>query len=309
MRKKQVWIFVFMVLSLFFLVRQPHTVRADPLSENGSHKSSLLHIFTRQKPVPVGEHGRHVCREVKFIAGNDGTWFSPDDVVYNYFIYEFDNSGRTVRKKTYTSGRDREGFTADDQLQEYAVYTYDEKMRLIKETAYNGKGADKSWFTPDDIQAYFYLYDYDLLGEQDSAVKYRNNGESSGCVTFEHNLKEQLVKDAFYRHDKREVQCFQARGKLEKYHIFEYNNEGQLIRAVEYNDRGRDRQWFTPDDGICAYKVCSYDSQGFQSLTKKYIGKGADNRWFTGDDIMQYYVAYSYIEITAKDKALHAPVS
>ena len=65
-------------------------------------------------------------KEVKFVAGPDKQWFTPDDQIYQYYLAEYDDLGRMIKKIGYK----------DDQPQEYWVYKYNVQNRPVEEIYY-----------------------------------------------------------------------------------------------------------------------------------------------------------------------------
>ncbi|MFH0838725.1 MAG: hypothetical protein V1893_00880 [Candidatus Omnitrophota bacterium] len=290
---------IFLLFGAFILLAKP-VYRATAASNIDLEDSSILKVFVRPKPDAI-KQGIRLLKEVKYVVGKDNKWFTDDDAIYHYFVYEYDDNGGTTKKMTYTIGPDGIGFTSDDELQEYQAYEYDTIGKLIKEVSYAGKGADNIWFTPDDKEAYYYMYEYSILGSEVKATRYTADNKLERFTAFEHNLSGQLIRDIEYKHKGPDNICFTSDDELEKYHRFEYGEQGRLTRTMEYNEAskgmGSDGKWFTDDDNIFATKVCSYTKDGLLEITRKYIGKGQDNKWFTDDDILQYYIKYVYIEV------------
>lgn len=247
-------------------------------------------------PIP-----KRMFKDVGYVAGEDGEWFTEDDVIYHYYTYEFDSKGLIVKKKRYKIGADDTGFTADDVLQDYQNYKYDSREQTIKEVSYNGKGADNRWFTSDDVENYYLAYKYDSSGNKAKTVKYIEDvveGYMTLAFDFSRRDDGNVVEDAEYNGPGKDSQWFTSDDVLKKYHRFKYDGDGKLTRAMEYhtehNGAGADNRWFTSDDVISATKNYLYSGDGTLIKAIKYIGNGSDNTWFTDDDTIQYYTIYNY---------------
>jgi hypothetical protein len=244
--------------------------------------------------------GGRPVKEVKYVAGKDGVWFSADDEVYHYFTAAYDAGGNMLTKICYTVGSDKTGFTTDDPVQNYMSYEYDADGRLNRETYYTASGADNTWLTADDAQGYYVLPEYDIQGNRISMIRYNPQREIIRVITYTYGPAGKIM-DVEYKSAGKDGQWFSGDDEIEKYHRFEYDRQGRMIRAREYHAEqkgpGADGRWFTPDDVVSSTKVFLYKRDNRVSQTKKYIGSGADRRWFTKDDVLQYYTKREYSPI------------
>lgn len=226
----------------------------------------------------AGETGPHVDRDIRFIAGPDGAWFTQDDAICNYYLKRFDAAGLLRERSFYLPGPDRAAFTADDIAEEHQVFAYDAAGRMIREEFYGRK--KKKLYTA--------LYEYDAAGRKVRVVRKAGRKQKVGEMTFGYDARGQLAQDAEY----------DGAGDLVKYHRFFYDRKGRVSRAVEYhrdhNGQGPDGVWFSGDDVIFAAKEYFYDRDGSGFKDKKYIAAGPDGVWFTPDDTIQYYTVNEY---------------
>ncbi|RKY69268.1 MAG: hypothetical protein DRQ24_10930 [Candidatus Latescibacterota bacterium] len=267
------------------LTRPVEGFRVVKITSNSKSKSGV-------KPV--------LYKEVKFVSGKDGVWFSRDDEIYHYYTYEYDKQGRKVKMKCYKTGRDSRGFTSDDVLQYYKVFTY-EQGRIKRATYYTAAGKDGKWFTSDDREGYYELYEYDKAGYKKRVVRYNPGGDIIQYMVFEYDLQGKVIKDIDFRGQGEDGKWFTSDDRIEKYHLFRYNKNGKMKNArefhAEHNGKGKDGKWFTSDDVVSSAKEFLYDKNGVHKEDKKYIGAGKDNKWFTDDDILQYYTLYHYSSV------------
>jgi hypothetical protein len=92
----------------------------------GLFRHAFLHA--RETRIEVGEG---LIEDIKFIAGADNQWFTPDDAVYTYTTLLYDQKGRFRYKNLYVTGPDQLPHTADDQLKSYQRYEYDTHNKPI----------------------------------------------------------------------------------------------------------------------------------------------------------------------------------
>jgi hypothetical protein len=280
MKKIKLVLFWAILLLPFFLAANPPLSFAQPREFDQEQR------FTVHKPgedaldkdnPPPAEQGARVIKEVKFVAGKDGLWFSADDQVYHYFLIAYDNAGMVFKRSCFKAGPDGIVQNADDELVDYQTFEYAPDGRLLSETSFDAKG----------VKQYTAVYEYDLKGRKISAGRVNPKNVEIRAISFYYNPQGQLVKDVEY-----------ASKQLEKYHKFEYDRKGNMIRAMEYHVKeagmGLDGKWFTADDVISSTKEFLYNRNGLKNMEKKYIGAGVDKKWFTKDDILQYYTLFHY---------------
>ena len=209
-------------------------------------------------------------KEVKYVAGKDGKWFTSSDTVYQYFLAEYDAKGKMTRRQCYEN----------DQLKEYWVYEYDRAGRPLKETFYKVSSSDNK-----STEAYYALFRCNDRGQKINYTRYAQ-GKVVRRITYEYDQQGRLVRDTEYT------------DRLEKYHRRLYDKDGRIFRMMEYHadhqGPGPDGVWFTADDVVSSTKVFLYNDRGLVTQVNKYIGAGPDNTWFTDDDQLQYYTLRYY---------------
>ncbi|MFH0753800.1 MAG: hypothetical protein V2A70_04480 [Candidatus Omnitrophota bacterium] len=222
-----------------------------------------------------------IDKEIKYVAGPDGLWFTDDDAVYEHYQIEHDQSGRIFKTLRYTPGKDGIPFTYDDILKEFQMFEYGLDGKLLKEILYDGQNARKYALISTTV------YTYDSKGR-----KIKRSCSYPG---------KKKVRTVVYSYDEagNQVQGVESWGDtIEKYHRFEYDASGKLVRAMEYLEKnqgkGPDGVWFTTDDVVSSTKESFYNFDGKKAEDNKYISPGTDGKWFTDDDKMQYYVLFEY---------------
>ena len=107
--------------------------------------------------------------------GNDGKWFTEDDVIGNYYFDTYDSSGNNIKRINYgNNGNDGYWFTNDDEIANswfgaYAKAKYPEDMvngwifsgSSLIFTSYNDPGIDNKWFTDDDIIKIYQTHEFE----------------------------------------------------------------------------------------------------------------------------------------------------
>ncbi len=225
-----------------------------------------------------------IDKEEKYVAGNDGVWFTDDDAIYEYYMIEHDAEGKIFKKSCFKAGKDMVPYNYDDQLQNFQLFEYGLNGKLLKETSFDGQSAKQF------AKQYTVVYKYDRDGKKIKTIRYDSRGKEIRSMTFEYDPAENVVKDVEYV------------GKgIEKYHRFEYDGVGKVTLAMEYhaehNGKGPDGVWFTPDDAVSSTKEFIYNSDSTKSQDNKYISSGPDGAWFTDDDQLQYYVLFEFQEL------------
>ncbi len=225
-----------------------------------------------ERQLPENENRAHQDKDVRYVAGKDKKWFTQDDAVCHYYLKDYDQKGRIVKRSYILPGKDKIPFTPDDKLQDYQIYSYGPKDRIIKETSFDGRKR----------KLYTSVYAYDLSGKKIRSTRLDLKGKEIGYMSFNYDPRGLVSQDAEY-----------VGPELQKYHRFTYDDQGRISRAVEYHyklkGKGPDGKWFTPDDVISSAKEYFYSKDGGECKDKKYISAGPDGVWFTPDDEMQYY--------------------
>jgi hypothetical protein len=226
---------------------------------------------------------RRLKREVKYVAGKDNKWFTPDDYVCRYYPVQYDKEGKMIKKSYFEEGGDSRAFNKDDVLMEYQVFQYGPNDRIDKEIVYDGK--KKKLYTA--------VYEYDARGKKIRTRRYDPTGNEVNMTEYRYGSDGVLQQDVEY-----------VRGKVVKYHRFMHDHEKQYGQVTEFDaeseSQGPDGIWFTRDDTVSAAKECFYNPDYTKASEKKYLESGPDKKWFTKDDVMQYYTVFEYETIGAR---------
>jgi hypothetical protein len=232
----------------------------------------------------------HVDKEVKFVAGKDGKWFTGDDAVYHYYLAEYDNGARLVKRSCMKPGKDGLPSTGDDELQDFRFFEHDDAGRLVNEHSFDARGKEQS-------NTVFF---YDAEGAKAKDVRYAADGRVLHYVAFEPDSRGLIVRDREYKGPGPDKKWFTADDELEKYHRRYYDPDGRLLRAeechAEHGGSGPDGKWFTADDTVFATRQFLREGGTRVNKTLKCIGAGPDGKWFTGDDVLQYYTLRYFAE-------------
>ncbi len=289
--KKKIFGFVFLWSSLFlfckphFLFSQPRDIDEERLSLTKTGIHEVEELF------PPQSLNLHADKEIKYVAGKDGKMFTPDDEIFHYFLAEYNEKGKMIKRQCFKTGPDKIPFTPDDELQNYVVFEYDAQGGPVKEMFY--KISDGK-----EIQEYYSFYEHDAAGKKIKSIRYNPGGEVIRYIAYTYDRRGRVVKDVEYMEKGADDKWFTKLDTIERYHIREYDKSGRLIRTKEYHvdhqGRGSDGKWFTPDDVVSSTREFIYNKDGQLVKTLKAIGPGPDNKWFDNDDVMQYYTLHYY---------------
>ncbi len=225
--------------------------------------------------------------------GTDGKWFTSDDSFLQYM--ELRSVSSTVSRYIYYSN-----FTGT--VANYYEYQFDSSGRIIKRTYYNGAGTDGTWFTGDDVKA----KDPDVCitdvtwsdDDNCTAVGYDTNGTT---VTRQYSAKRDSVANTIT------YKMFQADGVTQlnamvydytnnkaisystnmstviSYSTYTLNSSTEKITQTYYSNSGVDTTWFTPDDTVWIYSESTYDTNGYSTGGELYTSPAKTTR-------MGYYI-------------------
>ncbi len=107
-----------------------------------------------------------VVRDVDYRnPGKDGRWFTADDVIEKYHVFQYYPDGRLKNAREFHrehegKGKDGKWFTADDVVSSTKEFLYNKEGIHIKDRKYIGAGEDGIWFTSDDVLQYYVLFHY-----------------------------------------------------------------------------------------------------------------------------------------------------
>jgi len=280
MKKRILYGLIVVGLQGLVLFLSPPVSSAQRLENDQEERFTLpkpgIDELRKEIPEPAMQDARE-SREIKYVEGKDGTWFTADDQIYHYFLPEYDDKGRMSKKSCFKAGADGIAQSSDDELVDYQTFEYGPDNNIQTETSFDAKGAKQ----------YTIVYDYDAKGRKVKAARVNPNNEQIRSTVFYYNSRGLLVKDVEF-----------AGKDIEKYHRYEYDRKGIMTKAMEYhvkqNGKGPDGKWFTADDVVSSTKEFFYNKNGTKAMEKKYIGAGPDGAWFTKDDVLQYYTLFYY---------------
>jgi hypothetical protein len=273
-------LFWIMLLSFFFLPgnRQVSFAQSLEVDQEERFVSQTAGVEEVLKDVPAPpKTSAQPIKEIKYVAGKDGTWFTADDQIYHYFLNTYDSAGRLTKKACFKAGSDGIAQSGDDELVDYQTFEYAPDGKIAAETSFDNK----------NVKQYTAVYEYDLKGRKTRMTRVNPKNEEIRSIAYYYDKKGQLVKDVEY-----------AGKEFEKYHRFEYDRKGRMTSTKEYHIKekgmGPDGKWFTADDVVSSTKEYFYNKDGLKSMEKKYIKAGPDGKWFTKDDELQYYTLFYY---------------
>lgn len=231
-----------------------------------------------------------ICKnlETKYISYKSGE-------VVNYSFSKYDNRGN-LEKFTYYkgSGKDKIWFTSDDTLDYYHIYEHNDDGYITEQSEYIGPGNDGKWFTADDSLGVYTVTDYDENGNITKQIKYKGPGEDGiwfneddsllYCVVSTYNSRGNQTKYILYNGVGKDGVLFTSDDSINYYTIYSYDPHGMILMYVHYNGPGLDKLWFTADDSIYSYTSHIYDTDGNLIKVTEYAGPGKDETWFTDDD-------------------------
>ena len=216
-------------------------------------------------------------------AGDDGQWFTNDDVVtYHIYIYSYDSNNNKIREVGYYGpGPDQIPLTDDDTIDGYDTFNYDSNQDLLRAITYNSAGADSTWFTSNDRIEKYYEFSYDYNNFKARRIKYTAPGADGKWFTTD-DLKE-------------------------KYYDGVWDSNFNLLSSMEYIGSGPDGVWLNGDDIEGSETVVDYDANGnaisntiteisnvnhtlFYYDSNNYCTRLVNKQ----NDITQYYVDFSY---------------
>lgn len=199
-------------------------------------------------------------------AGEDGLWFTADDVPDGGFY----QPGMDEGFNTSGPGTDGQWGTADDVVgsreQFNAVVNGNERINVF----YSAPGVDGLWSTDDDVQARYYLRVLNENGGETRRVAYFGPGEDGQWYTED----DVIGLDWF--------------GAWVENTYLEGNDHSKWDswdRQVSYDDPGEDGLWLTADDEVRRCMTQEF-GDGTQYWTRRatYF-PGADGDCFTDDDV------------------------
>jgi hypothetical protein len=267
------------------------------LSEVFLRHYRLVDTATGNFLLPV-HYNKALQAEVKYVAGMDKKWFTQDDHIYGYYLYEFDARGRPVSKECFRFKPKAFHSAHVKELNEYWKYEYDDRGLLSKQRHYAHPGRDKQWYTGDDVEIDYTRFVFDLNGIKTREIKYNSRDQEISYMIFKHDTGGRVLEDLEYGKKGKDGMWFTRDDELEKYHVYDYVENSAVCRVKEFSLKNGEtvpgEKLSTDDGSVNAVKVYFYNPDGSLREDRKYAGAGPDGIWFTDDDILQYYTRYEF---------------
>ncbi|MDD2702631.1 MAG: hypothetical protein PHC33_01315 [Candidatus Omnitrophica bacterium] len=245
--------------------------------------------------LPV-RYNKNLRSEVKYIAGPDKKWFTQDDHIYGYYLYEFDARGRPASKECFMFKPKAFHYAHVNDLCEYWKYEYDDRGLLSKQRHYAHPGCDKQWYTGDDVEIGCTRFVFDLNGVKTREIKYNPREQEISYIIFKHDAGGRVFEDLEYGKTGKDGVWFTRDDELEKHHVYDYVENDAVCRVKEFSLKSGEtvsnKTVLTDDGSANAVKIYFYNPDGSLREDRKYAGSGPDGIWFTDDDVLQYYTRY-----------------
>jgi len=248
--------------------------------------------------------GKQVKRTYFNAAGNDGAWFTADDVISNYSLFDVQHDQVLAHAIIYKgAGVDAEWFTADDVVQHYMADVTDTNGTYVAFARFNSAGTDGIWFSADD-EIIFANTEDTLDNGNYEWTQYISSGPDSNWSTLSDNEighYVQSIPNAFGKFERRTFYFnpgadgirFTEDDEVGFYHDYLYDANQLFIQSVKYGEAGTDATWFTADDKITQCHSNEFNAINEMSHTVGTLA-GADAICFTLDDEINFYWDYDY---------------
>jgi len=238
-------------------------------------------------------------------SGIDGLWFTADDVISNYSL--FNTQQGTIKPYVINhsdAGPDTIWFTADDVIEYYMADIIDLTTGAIIAIArHNSTGVDGTWFTADD-EISFANVENTLADGSNEWIQYRSAGADMDWATLSDNeirhysttsftATGDYERHVFYVNPGPDGLTYSSDDVIGFYHDYAQNAQNLLHQSIKYIDPGIDAIWFTADDPIsrCGSGDFNADNKISQWTNFK---PGIDLLCFTTDDVVSHYHNYFY---------------
>lgn len=234
--------------------------------------------------------------------GNDGEWFTADDVLSFETRIELNNNGQKQYSKRY-----RWDSTSTPSLQRYEEFQYNANNQVSVRITYdqwssNAAGADNVFGTEDDTPANYATFSYEN-GRQTMQTNYTTSGNDGVWMSGDDEIGSiKFMKyDEFGNHT--HTYTFNSPGNdgiwdtnddsMVSGSYLLYDNYHQLTHAVDVSGKGDDGEYYTADDTVIFYD--SWEIEDFvNSAGYWYDEAGSDATWFTSDDVVTAVKSYEY---------------
>lgn len=214
--------------------------------------------------------------KISLLSGTDGIWFTGDDTILSYTELKSVSSTK-MRYVTYSD------FTGT--ISKYYEYEYDASGRVVKRTFFTGAGVDGSWFTSDDVKA----KDADNVSvliatwsdvDNCTSIGYDTDGvtitrrfsvkrdKTAGSITYKMFQADGTTQVSAFVNDfawSRDVTYSTSMSTIISYQKFTLNLYQQQSDMTMFTGAGTDTIWFNFDDTIMMYIESAYDSNNYVS--------------------------------------------
>ena len=238
--------------------------------------------------------------------GVDGEWFTADDVISNYSLFNTLQNTITAYVISHSdAGPDAIWFTPDDIIGYYMADITDTTTGAkIAIARYNTAGLDRTWFTMDD-EISFANAKNTLVDGSREWIQYRSAGLDLDWATLDDNeirhyatttltATGQYERHVFYISPGPDGITYNGDDVVGFYHDYSSNAQDILHQSIKYGSGpGTDALWFTADDPVSLCGSAAFNTDNTMSQWDT-TDPGIDLTCFTPDDVIKHYHSYLY---------------
>lgn len=245
-------------------------------------------------------------------AGEDGLWFTADDVLYTYRVDDVGADGAqiSIDYDDKSLGPDHLWLTDDDQPISYSVWNYNVSSAPYY-IEYAGPGSDGKWFTSDDFVTRYRRQESISAadGSIERDITYADLWDGSGADGIWMNSddipsaysKREMISTVGVVLDAKDITAgpdgiwFNDDDTPRRYTRFGVTINGIEVDLVEYIGPGVDGVWYTTDDEISTYRLMKSNVTDSFTGRVDYSSPGPDGIWVTADDIPESYTKNNFL--------------
>ncbi|MBN2040175.1 MAG: chitobiase/beta-hexosaminidase C-terminal domain-containing protein [Spirochaetes bacterium] len=204
--------------------------------------------------------------EVKYAGkGDDLTWFTNDDIIAEYTVFEYSGEAATGDFVYTSPGTDGEWITSDDVIANYHTYDNNTSGKPVTKTKYNTSDEKLAYWTyeysDDDLS---YLREYDADDTLIIMTGYTYNDDSTINVISDYDTSDETT--------------------VLSHLLYDYPTSGVLSSVTEKLDSfsapGDTVSYLTYQyDNIEEYSTCQYDASDNLTSVTKFKGYGTDTEF------------------------------
>jgi hypothetical protein len=225
--------------------------------------------------------------------GDDGDWFTNDDLPSRFSKTTYDAAGHRITQASFRDpGDDGDWSTGDDDLLFATRYIW-EGDQLIRRENLGGPGADGDWFTNDEPLIGWFTSVDEADGGADT--EYGDPGPDETWMTND----DVVTSVGWYELDAdgNQTSLVQIQGAGPDEELYTEDDEGFALTYV-YDENGwstegrtivaagADGDWLTNDDVVSDRTTFELDLEAHTLEGRVYVGAGGDETWGTGDDVL-----------------------